>query len=147
MDVRTSSETVVSKSLRSMAAVHIWVLNRPRDIMPDESGPRTDCCIAAPAVVELDADGNVLRAWGGLGHDSDWPRRGIAWPGPAAEHNIVIDREGNVWISGGRLRTTSRRTFSPEGFSLLTWTRRREIYIVDAKRVLVYDYECKFKRG
>src|SRR3974390_2418523 len=32
---------------------HIWVLNRPRDIMPDESGaagnpPRTDCCIAAP---------------------------------------------------------------------------------------------------
>src|SRR5438094_5661607 len=32
---------------------HIWVLNRPRDINPDESGaainpPRTDCCIAAP---------------------------------------------------------------------------------------------------
>ena len=35
---------------------HIWVLNRPRDINPDESGastnpPRTDCCIAAPAVL------------------------------------------------------------------------------------------------
>ena len=29
---------------------HIWVLNRPRDINPDESGaafnpPRTDCCV------------------------------------------------------------------------------------------------------
>src|SRR5262250_59931 len=34
---------------------HIWVLNRPRDINPDEAGaatnpPRTDCCTAAPAV-------------------------------------------------------------------------------------------------
>src|ERR1700722_12440787 len=33
---------------------HIWVISRPRDINPDESGaattpPRTDCCIAAPA--------------------------------------------------------------------------------------------------
>ena len=47
---------------------HIWVLNRPRDIMPDESGaatvpPRTDCCIAAPAVLEFDTEGNLLRAW------------------------------------------------------------------------------------
>src|SRR5579862_2024816 len=38
---------------------HIWVFNRPRDINPDENGaatkpPRTDCCIAAPAVLELD---------------------------------------------------------------------------------------------
>ena len=36
---------------------HIWVLNRPRDINPDENGaatnpPRTDCCVAAPAVLE-----------------------------------------------------------------------------------------------
>jgi len=38
---------------------HIWVFNRPRDINPDESGaattpPRTDCCKAAPAVLEFD---------------------------------------------------------------------------------------------
>src|SRR6476646_2372632 len=31
---------------------HIWVMNRPRDVNPDETGasttpPRTDCCIAA----------------------------------------------------------------------------------------------------
>jgi hypothetical protein len=75
---------------------HIWVLNRPRDIMPDESGastnpPRTDCCIAAPAVMEFDTDGNVLRAWGGSGYHPDWPAQGIVRPGPAAEHNIVVD--------------------------------------------------------
>src|SRR5215467_12936317 len=45
---------------------HIWVLNRPRDIMPDESGaatnpPRTDCCLAAPAVLEFDTQGNLLK--------------------------------------------------------------------------------------
>src|ERR1700691_4226179 len=37
---------------------HIWVISRPRDIKPDESGastnpPRTDCCVAAPAVLEV----------------------------------------------------------------------------------------------
>ncbi len=37
---------------------HIWVFNRPRDINPDENGaatnpPRTDCCIAAPAVLGI----------------------------------------------------------------------------------------------
>lgn len=84
---------------------HIWVLNRPRDINPDESGaattpPRTDCCIAAPAVLEFDTEGNVLKAWGGPGHHPDWPAAGIARPGPGAEHTIVADREGNVWISG-----------------------------------------------
>ena len=43
---------------------HIWVFNRPRDINPDENGaatkpPRTDCCIAAPAVLEFDTAGNL----------------------------------------------------------------------------------------
>ena len=42
---------------------HIWVMNRPRDINPDEIGaiqtpPRTDCCVAAPAVLEFDTAGN-----------------------------------------------------------------------------------------
>src|SRR6516162_10387216 len=81
---------------------HIWVLNRPRDIMPDESGastkpPRTDCRIAAPAVLEFDTEGNVLRAWGGPGHHPDWPAAGVGRPGPGAEHNIIVDRESNVW--------------------------------------------------
>ena len=51
---------------------HIWVLNRPRDVNPDEIGaatnpPRTDCCIAAPAVLEFDTEGKLLKSWGGSG--------------------------------------------------------------------------------
>src|SRR3954468_9312764 len=42
---------------------HIWVMNRPRDANPAETGastnpPRTDCCVAAPAVLEFDTEGN-----------------------------------------------------------------------------------------
>src|ERR1700678_3821007 len=81
---------------------HIWVMNRPRDINPDESGasttpPRTDCCIAAPAVLEFDTAGNLIKGWGGPGYTPGWPAPGIARPGAAAEHNIVVDRQGNVW--------------------------------------------------
>src|SRR5258708_35321665 len=44
---------------------HIWVYNRPRDINPDESGapttpPRTDCCKAAPAALEVDTRGTLI---------------------------------------------------------------------------------------
>ena len=58
---------------------HIWVISRPGDLKPDEGGaattpPRTDCCIAAPAVVEFDTDGNVLQGWGGPGYTPGWPK-------------------------------------------------------------------------
>ena len=48
---------------------HIWVMNRPRDVNPDEIGaastpPRTDCCVAAPAVLEFDTEGNLLQGLG-----------------------------------------------------------------------------------
>jgi hypothetical protein len=162
---------------------HIWVLNRPRDINPDESGastnpPRTDCCIAAPAVLEFDTEGNLLRAWGGPGYHPDWPAVGIARPGAGAEHNIVVDREGNVWISGSS-QGDGIQKYSGDGKFVWDFGHRaprppaprpaennqqteifpggifffdldedaREIYIVDAKRVLVYDYDGKFKRG
>src|SRR5438132_9202964 len=162
---------------------HIWVVSRPRDINPDESGastnpPRTDCCIAAPAVLEFDTAGNLLKSWGGPGYTDGWPAQGIARPGAAAEHNIIVDREGSVWISGSS-QGDSIQKFTADGKLLWDFGHRaarppaarlaennqqtevfpggifffdldeeaREIYIVDAKRVLVYDYEGKFKRG
>jgi hypothetical protein len=162
---------------------HIWVLNRPRDINPDESGaatnpPRTDCCIAAPAVLEFDTQGNLLKSWGGPGYVEGWPAKDIARPGAAAEHNIIVDREGNVWISGSN-QGDSIQKFTGDGKLLWDFGHRaqrppaarlpennqntdvfpggifffdldedaKEIYIVDQKRVLVYDYDGKFKRG
>jgi peptidylamidoglycolate lyase len=43
-----------------------------------------------PPVVELDADGRVLKTWGA---------RAFVWP-----HGIRVDREGFLWITDGRAR-------------------------------------------
>lgn len=167
---------------------HIWVMNRPRDIMPDESGaatdpPRTDCCKAAPSVLEFDTEGNLIKGWGGPGYVPDWPAPGIERPGPAAEHGILVDRQGNVWMSGN-WRGDSILKFSGDGKLLWDFGHRgprppvgekleplkqnnqntdtfpggifffdldedaHELYIVDSKRVLVYDMDTgAFKRG
>jgi hypothetical protein len=75
---------------------HIWVLQRPGSDTVDELGaaqtpPRSECCFAAPPVLEFDAQGNLLKSWGGTGSGYDWP---------ATEHGIWVDKEGNVWIGG-----------------------------------------------
>ena len=70
---------------------HVWVYNRARSMTTEEAGlegpvagakdaegqpangigharaygPVADCCKAAPSVLELDAEGKLLRAWGG----------------------------------------------------------------------------------
>jgi hypothetical protein len=67
---------------------HIWIIHRPNTITPDEVGamqnpPVSICCERAPAVIEFDTEGNVLRAWGGPGWVSDWL---------AQEHGIAIDK-------------------------------------------------------
>jgi hypothetical protein len=160
---------------------HIWVLNRPRDINPDESGaaakpPRTDCCIAAPAVLEFDTAGNLIKGWGGPGYTPGWAAPGVARPGAQAEHNIVVDREGNVWISGSSPGDGIQK-FTGDGKFLWDFGHRgksgqrapennqntdvlpngmfffdldedaQEIYIVENKRVLVYGFDGNFKRG
>src|SRR3984893_4143650 len=98
---------------------HIWVMNRPRDVNPDEIGaastpPRTDCCVAAPAVLDFDTEGNLLQGWGGPGYVPGWPAEGNPRPGAGAEHGIVVDREGNVWISGSS-RGDSIQKFTGDG--------------------------------
>ncbi len=64
---------------------HLWVLQRP-NTLSDEEMPR-----AAPPVLEFDADGNFIQAWGGPGEGYDWPQ---------TEHGIHIDPNGFVWIGG-----------------------------------------------
>src|SRR5437899_12971240 len=51
---------------------HIWVLQRPASNTVDELGaaqtpPRSECCFAAPPVLEFDQEGQLLRSWGGPG--------------------------------------------------------------------------------
>jgi DNA-binding beta-propeller fold protein YncE len=75
---------------------HIWVLQRPGSDTPDELGaslkpPRSQCCVAAPPVLEFDAQGNLLQSWGGPGEGFDWPK---------TEHGIYVDEDDNVWLGG-----------------------------------------------
>ena len=64
---------------------HVWVLHRPRTVADDQAGN------AAPAVIEFDADGSFVQAWGGPAGGYDWPD---------TEHGIFVDHQNNVWITG-----------------------------------------------
>ena len=75
---------------------HIWVYQRPRSLTDDERGavvnpPTSKCCRPAPPVLEFDAAGNLLNAWGGPGEGYEWPER---------EHGIFVDAQDNVWLAG-----------------------------------------------
>lgn len=77
-------------------ADHVWVLQRPASDTKDELGaaqnpPTSQCCIAAPPVLEFDSAGNLLKSWGGPGQGYDWP---------TMEHSILVDLSGDVWITG-----------------------------------------------
>jgi DNA-binding beta-propeller fold protein YncE len=80
---------------------HVWIIQRPWSLADDEktTDPNAPCCFAPPPVMEFDAQGNFIQAWGGPGVGYEWP---------ADEHTIHIDYKGNVWISsagGPRLPT------------------------------------------
>jgi len=75
---------------------HIWVSNRPRQLAQNDAAaaqtpPTSECCIPAPTLIEFDAQGNVLKSWGGPGYVADWP---------ILEHGLFLDGEGNFWIGG-----------------------------------------------
>jgi DNA-binding beta-propeller fold protein YncE len=108
---------------------HVWVYNRPRTMNDDEAGLEkalpgetdakgqpinalgfvringfgADCCRAAPSVLEFDASGKLLRAWGGPSDASFLGSKckaedGCIWPN--SEHGIYVDQKDNVWIAG-----------------------------------------------
>jgi hypothetical protein len=89
---------------------HIWVFQRPRSLTDDEKAaaldpPRTKCCVPAPPVLEFDADGNLLRSWGG-------PGEGYQWFGN--EHGIEVSG-GFVWLTGNANDDSQVLKFTPDG--------------------------------
>lgn len=90
---------------------NIWVLHRPTTLLDDEKGaqknpPETKCCTAAPAVLQFDQAGNLLRSWGGPGQGYDWFE---------SEHGIFVDDSGNVWVGGNSPKDHHLVQFTPEG--------------------------------
>lgn len=75
---------------------NIWLLNRYRVGVPESLKDHI-----APPVLEFDASGKFLQAWGGQAG------AGYEWPGQ--EHCLYVDDKDNVWIGGtaGRLDATT----------------------------------------
>jgi hypothetical protein len=152
---------------------HIWVLQRPGSDTVDELGaaqnpPRSECCLAAPPILEFDAQGNLLKSFGGPGQGYDWP---------TTEHGIYVDKKGNIWIAGNAPVDRQVLKFSADGKFLMQIghpapatqpadstshdllgrpsgiavdDEAHEVYISDGymnKRVIVFDSETgAFKR-
>ncbi|OUU80580.1 MAG: hypothetical protein CBC38_00950 [Gammaproteobacteria bacterium TMED78] len=151
---------------------HIWWMNRDNSARGDEIGaefdpPRQLCCIRGPAVIEMDQEGNVLRSWGGSDHHPLFPQGGL--------QTIIVDDEDFVWIAGTSAQSSITK-WTKDGEFVWDFGRRptdpdweennqqtdilsnkgrfqldndaREIYIIQQKRVLVYDMDSgDYKRG
>jgi DNA-binding beta-propeller fold protein YncE len=98
---------------------HIWIahyggpLDRRNDHLDmglAQNPPLSECCIPAPEVMEFDAQGNVLRAWGGPGYVKEWPE---------AIHAFWVDGKGNVWVGGNHAPDRNVLKFSRDGKLLL----------------------------
>jgi DNA-binding beta-propeller fold protein YncE len=94
---------------------HVWIVQRPKSLTEDERGatlnpPRSTCCAPAPPVMEFDADGKLVQAWGGPGHGYDWP---------ANEHGIFVDHADNVWLAGNGEKDHHVLKFTRDGRFLM----------------------------
>jgi len=94
---------------------HVWIIHRPGTLLDDEkealkNPPASRCCHPAPAVMEFDQEGNLLRHWGGPGAGYDWPK---------SEHGIFVDGDGNVWIAGNDPSDAQLLKFTGDGKFLM----------------------------
>ena len=138
---------------------HVWILQRPSTLEPHEKGQ------AAPPVLEFDAAGNFLRAWGGPGTGYDWP---------ASEHGIYVDHKQLIWIGGNGPKDHQILKFTKDGKFLMqigkagqskgnadtqnlnqpadtfVHAKTNELFVADGygnRRIIVFDADTgKFKR-
>lgn len=105
---------------------HVWIVHRPRSLTAHEMAavqnpPTADCCAPAPSVIEFDADGRFVQAWGGPSWDqasSSWMDPDDDWP--QQEHGIFVDAEDNVWLAGNGADDHIVLKMRPDGTRLLT---------------------------
>ncbi len=159
---------------------HIWIIHRPRTITAHEAGavqnpPTAICCVHAPSVIEFDAEGDVVQAWGGPVWDqasTSWIEPDHDWP--ENEHGIYIDGENNVWLAGNGANDHIVVKMTMDGKYLMTIgiknetggsndprrlgqpadifvdNNTREVYVADGyknRRVIVFDMDTgEYKR-
>jgi hypothetical protein len=94
---------------------HVWIIHTRSSLNDREAKagvltPLGECCAAAPPVLELDAQGNLVGSWGGPGDGYDWP---------TTNHGIAIDHMDNVWIGGN----------GPDDAHILKFTRNGQFLL------------------
>ena len=144
------------------AKQHVWVTHLPETLTEEETAvqqkpPIGTCCVAAPPVLEFDAQGKLVQGWGqgSMDDTSNWPRN---------PHGIFVDHNDFVWI--GTYMHHRVMKFTRDGKLLLTigqydknggsndttllggpagiWVdpKTNEVYIADGyknRRVIVFD--------
>jgi DNA-binding beta-propeller fold protein YncE len=78
---------------------HIWVVQRPKT-----------ATAPAPPVLEFDARGTLVQAWGGPSADHPWPDN---------EHGIYVDDRDHVWLAGNGSRDGMILKFTRDGTFLM----------------------------
>jgi DNA-binding beta-propeller fold protein YncE len=75
---------------------HVWVTHLPETLTEEETSveqkpPIGTCCVAAPPVLEFDAQGKLVQGWGqgSVDDTSAWPRN---------PHGIFVDHNDFVWV-------------------------------------------------
>jgi len=66
----------------------------------------SECCQAAPPLLEFDPQGNLVNAWGG-------PGDGFTWP--ASNHGLAVAPNGNIWIGGNGAGDSHVLVFTGDG--------------------------------
>ena len=79
---------------------HVWILHRPGTVQQSLKAQ------AAPPVIEFDANGAFVNAWGGAGQGYDWP---------LTEHGITVDYKDVVWIGGSGVTDDMLLKFTTQG--------------------------------
>jgi DNA-binding beta-propeller fold protein YncE len=90
---------------------HVFIIHRagslePKEIYAAADPPASECCLPAPPVLEFDAEGNLVKSWGGPGQGYEWPE---------SNHGITPDSKGNLWIGGNGANDGHVLKFTREG--------------------------------
>lgn len=92
---------------------HVFIVHRDSDdmFMTQELGldlGNSQCCTAAPPILEFDLEGNLINAWGGPSATGEYE-----WP--ASNHGIEIAANGDIWIGGNGSGDSHVLVFSRAG--------------------------------